>query len=243
MHKIILVCFLGISLIACGTAGKKPVKAVDKLAFAGELLTFSEEINGRPESNVRMIIVDGYLRIDDGPQSEDYLLFDRTSKIIYNIVAEDKTILVMDAQDNDEQKKLKAPFPILWNVISQTSHVLMRTNDENATSATYYQLKLNQKDCYNLVAIDQGMEKPLAALREYRQALANQLKTQYIPQKGRACYEAVNIFTPLNHLVQGFPVREWSAYGYQRFLADYRKMIIFPERLFELPEGYKRVDI
>lgn len=253
MFKIIqniLILVVTINLFACGAIDSRnntPQTTKDdtskELEFAGDILTFSEIIGDQPETNTRMIVTKNYLRMDDGSDSENFLLFDRLNKIIYNIVADDKTVMTMDSQDKKEDANLKPPFPILWNVESQTSHALMKTDDQNSASATHYRFKLNQKECYNLVALDHGMDEPLAAMREFRQALANQLKSQYSQQEGQECYEAVNIFTPINHLHQGFPIREWSVYGYQRFLVDYRKKIIFPKRLFQLPEGYARLKI
>lgn len=250
MYKIIqtvLVSLFSLHLSGCGinllkTDGEQK-KDNARLEFAGDLLNFSEIAEGQRETNVRMIITDGFLRIDDGPKSEDYVLFDRAAKIIYNVVAEEKNIMVIDSQDETHNIELSPAYPILWNVESQTSHALMRSDDKNAASATHYRLKLNQKECYNLVAVDHGMEKPLAAIREFRSALANQLKKHYRAQEGQECYEAINIFTPLNHLHQGFPIREWSVYGYQRFLIEHRRMIIFPERLFKLPENYTRTKL
>ncbi len=251
--NVIVVSILSITLMACGSivskkADKQALK-VDNLEFAGEILTFSEVLPGQAESTVRMIITKGFLRIDDGPKAEDYLLFDRKTQVIYNVVAEEKNILIMGSVTDKSnknakqlEKQLKVPFPILWNVESQTSNALMRTDDTRAASATHYRLILNKKECYNLVTVDQGMEKPLAAIREYRQALAEQLKRNYSHQKGQECYEAITVFTPLNHLHQGFPMREWSAYGYQRFLVNHQTMIIFPQRLFELPENYSRME-
>jgi len=245
--KIILVFISALGLIACSSHVIKPDSnensEVEKLKFAGDMLNFSEIIGDQPESGVRMIITDDFLRMDDGPKSPDFVLYDRNKKIIYNVLAEEKSIMVIENNSDTQVQKLKPPFSLLWNVESQTSHALMRSDDKNSASATHYRLKLNQKECYNLVAVDQGMDKPLAALREFRQALADQLKKQYKPQKGQECYEAVNIFSPLNHLHQGFPIREWSVYGYQRFLIGHRKKIIFPKRLFELPEGYSSMKL
>ena len=249
MYKIInvfLIIFLGLTTISCSTLESKVEKKDDKLEFAGDILNFSEVFADQPEENVRMIITNGYLRIDDGPQAEDFILYNRRNKIIYNVVSEEKSIMVIDSQDAVHDKKskgVKPAFPILWNVESQTSNALMRSDDKNSASATHYRLKLNQKECYNLVTVDQGMENPLNAMREFRQSLAAHLKTQYKPQDGQECYEAVNIFTPINHLHQGFPIREWSIYGYQRFLVNHRKMIIFPKKLFELPEGFEKINL
>ncbi|MDH3326365.1 MAG: hypothetical protein OEM38_06585 [Gammaproteobacteria bacterium] len=247
--QIFLALLLGMNLFSCSVIDRKNTAELqkhentDKLKFAGDMLSFSEKIGDESETNSRMIVTEGYLRIDDGPKSVDFVLFDRANKVIYNVIAEEKSIMVIDSQDEAHLLKLKSDFPILWNVESQTSHALVKNDDQNSASATHYSLKLNQKECYNLVALDQGMDKPLAALREFRQALANQLMSQYKRQQGQECYEAVNVFTPLNHLHQGFPIREWSIYGYQRFLVDYRKMIIFPKRLFMLPEGYSQIKI
>jgi len=230
MHKIILFILFGLST-ACTVSPEKNTKELPNLEYAGDLLVFSEVMDQREEEMVRMLVTKNYLRIDSGPNAEDYILFDRNKKLIFNVIAEEKSIMQIDTEKFDRSPAYK----IRWNVESQTSSALMRSDDNGAASATYYHLKLNDKSCYNIVTVDKGMEEPLAALKEYRESLSHQLKRYYRPDKGQECFEAVNIFTPLHHLHKGFPIREWSAYGYQRFLVDYKKKIIFPKSLFELP--------
>ena len=65
----------------------------------------------------------------------------------------------------------------------------------------------------------------------------------YVRIPGQECDEAINIFEPTKPLQYGFPFREWSSYGYQRFLVDYKKNIIFPEALFKLPDDYQRLSL
>ena len=235
MYKKIILIASTLTLFSCTITPTNSVKPKKTPAYSGDLLQFNETRDAQ-ESTPRMIITDNWLRIDEGKDTDDFVLYDRREKLIYNIVMEEKSILIMDTTASD----VKADFPLNWKVKSEKSNMLMRTDDTTAARSVHYNFSLNGKSCYDTVALDKGMDAPLTAIKEYRQALANQLKKYYKPAKGENCAEAIKILSPNIHLKQGFPVREWSNYGYQRFLVDYRQKIIFPERLFQLPEGFSK---
>jgi len=240
LYRTIIAGFL-IMLVSYGCT-QQPVKSklqqekTLKPENAGYLLVFTEMRPNEPESTLRMIITDKHMRIDEGPQSEDYILFDRSSKVISNVVAEDESIMVI----NPGEQKTKAPFPLRWIIESQTSQALMRSDNSNEASATHFLYYLNDKPCYNLVTIDNHLVATLDAMREYNLVLANELKRNYREMDAQQCYEAINIFDPNLRLQNGFPLREWSSYGYQRFLVDFKNDVIFPKTMFELPTNYKK---
>jgi len=238
----IIVLFVSLFLFACVSNVTKQTKSVEKEEKpenAGYLLMFSENRPHEPEASIRMIITDKFLRIDEGPKSEDFILFNRQSKNIFNVVKEDTSILTIKSV----QKNIEPPFPLRWIIESQTSQALMRSQNSEDTAATHYLYYLNDEPCYNLVTINNQLVETLDAMREYNQVLANELKSNYHQLEGQQCQEAINIFDPNIRLQYGFPLREWSVYGYQRFLVDFKKDIIFPASLFELPENYQNITL
>ena len=234
--------FTVLFLCACTFKSTKPNPSdakITKPANAGYMLMFTEMRPSEPEASVRMIITDEFLRMDEGPRSEDFILFNRQSKTIYNVVKDDQSILKIQPSE----KILTAPFPLRWVIKSETSQALMRTQNSNEASATHYSYQLNDKPCYNMVTINNHLVETLDAMREYNRVLGNELKSNYREMEGQQCQEAILIFEPNIRYQYGFPLREWSVYGYQRFLVDFKKDVIFPESLFVLPKEYKTITI
>ena len=236
----ILPIIFCVFLFGCASQGAKHnnnSQKNTKPSNAGYLLLFSEKRPNETEHSVRMMITDDYLRIDEGPQSQDYELFDRHNKSITEVTGETESIHYVNPTD----QHVRPTFPVRWVIESQTSQALMRTQQNNQASATHYLFYLNDEPCYNLVTIDNHLTETLDALREYNRVIANDLKSNYQMSENRHCSDAINIFDPNVRLQYGFPLREWGQYGYQRFLVDFQKDVIFPESLFKSPKRHEDI--
>ncbi|MDX1812734.1 MAG: hypothetical protein R3240_12335, partial [Gammaproteobacteria bacterium] len=115
---------------------------------------------------------------------------------------------------------------------------VMKSNVEGKAPAQHHKMNLNNNACYDVVALKNILQKEAIALQEYYAVLGAELKRSYMPSEETACFDSVNILDPEKRYSFGFPYREWSAYGYQRFLLNYRERIIFPDSLFKIPENY-----
>ncbi|MDX1812424.1 MAG: hypothetical protein R3240_10780, partial [Gammaproteobacteria bacterium] len=82
---------------------------------AGTILYFEETLPEEPKSQVRMIITDNYLRLDEGRDSEDFILFDRKKKQIFNVVKSDETVMVMSPEPTVNSQ------PPEWQLSSEDS--------------------------------------------------------------------------------------------------------------------------
>jgi len=61
------------------------------------LLQFSEhEVDGRP-FETRMLVTEGFLRIDGGTGADGFLLLDRDKRTIYSVSDLDKTVIVIES--------------------------------------------------------------------------------------------------------------------------------------------------
>ena len=236
---VVMMFLLLLLISACGLKSHSVLSptAMENNEVTGVLLLYTEmDVSGQ-ESAVRLLVTKEIMRIDAGPGEENYVLYDRVKKIFFHVVGDQQTVAVKPMKNN----VMSAGFAIHWQVESQTSHAVMRQSANDSAQATHYQFMLNDQDCYNVVTVESAYQDVLDAIREYRQALANQAKESYLQKQRSQCQDAVEIFNPDVYLKYGLPIREWSAYGSSRFLVNYRQRLIFPVELFQLPEGFVQI--
>jgi hypothetical protein len=239
----IVVC-LSLWLNACATGntanekdfGDKSQKASDQKNM-GTMLIFSEREAGSESFTTRIFINSKYMRMSDSLSPADFVLFDRAERTIYNVTRDEKSILVIRNKPHD----VKPPIEINYVEESQPSNAIPKINGRKAT---HYQYLANGKRCYDSVALGEDfMPDVLAALREFRQVLANEHASSVnnTPREMMdACEMAVNVFYATKHMDHGLPIREWNTRGYQRFMKDYRENVSAPDSSFELPKDFQQ---
>lgn len=236
MKSIVLLLSSIMLLTACAQQQirHEPVSVAEP--DKGWVILFQEKRPFEDDGPVRMSVTQKFLRLDDGKDSSDFVLFDRTAKIIYNVVHDDKSTLVIR-----ERKIVMPDRPAYeWTVEKTKSNALMRSGDKNETNAMYYEYSINNTRCYSVVSVEAMLPEVLQAMREYRQVLGGELARSYMQsdEPSVLCDAAVNIIEPQKVYETGFPIREWNDFGYQRFVMDYRWDVVFKKNLFVLPSGY-----
>lgn len=220
-----------------GVEGKGSQSSSDDKKNIGTLLIFSEREAGSESFTTRIFVSARYMRMSDSLSPADFVLFNRAERTIYNVTRDEKSILVI----RDKPHNVKPPIDIKYEEESQPSNAIPKINGRQAT---HYQYLANGKRCYDSVVLGGDfMPEVLAALREFRQVLANEHANSInnVPREMMdACDMAVNVFYATKHMDHGIPIREWNTRGYQRFLKDYRENIIAPISSFELPKDFKQ---
>lgn len=247
--KALLTCVCLLLLAGCDneTANRNSETAGDKAQAAttssGKLvqattLRFEEQEEGVEPYPLRMIVTKQFLRMDDGPDAKSYLLLDRAKKTIYNVNAEDRTILEIPG------RKIILPEegrPDL-EVTEQDSRDMPSFG---ARQPVYKTLSVGNKACYNVIAIPELMPDTVAAMREYLQTLSSQ-QIENLDKTPKAmrdpCMMANLVFYPTKHLEFGFPLREWDYRGFVREMVDFGKSEV-NSSLFSLPPDYRRMTL
>ena len=202
------------------------------------VLYFVEHEPGAEPYRTRMIITAGFLRMDGGADSEDFLLFDRADGTIYSVSGADRQILVIRPRPMDA----KPPASLTHKVVP----------DSNAFPAvgthkvSHYELLTNGKRCYDLYAAAELMPEAVVALRQYREVLAGQqAKTLAMmpADMQSACDLANNVFLPTRHLEHGFPVRLVDMTGKTIELVDYNTEFRATATMLRLPADYKHLRV
>ena len=241
--KLIYIVFaLGVLLwlSACATGGeaaggKDSQSSSENKNNMGPLLIFSEREAGSESFTTRIFVNSEYMHMSDSLSPADFVLFNRAERTIYNVTRDEKSILVI----RDRPHNIKPPIEIKYEEESQPSSAIPRINGRQAT---HYQYLANGKRCYDAVVLGGDfMPDVLAALREFRQVLANEHASSVNNEPKEmmdACDMAVNVFFATKHMDHGIPIREWNTKGYQRFLKDYRENLAAPDSTFVLPKDY-----
>jgi len=201
-------------------------------------LYYVEQSKGAQPQKVRMLVSAKFVRIDDGHDGNDYLLFDRASRTIYSVSSTAKQTLVIAARARTQEPPMaltdrvevdNAKFP---SVAGQEVH--------------HYRLLTNDKLCYDLHAAQNLLPQAVAGLREYYETLAGQqaVTIAITPKEFLSpCDLANHVFAPSRQLAHGLPVRMVDANGKVTELMDFRQRFAGAERLFTLPADYPRLPI
>jgi hypothetical protein len=199
-------------------------------------LSFSESSPDGDTYPVRMLVSEGFLRIEDGDARDGFIVFDRAKKIVYSVSHTDKTTLVLSAQ----QVLLDAPKAFVHKVERDGE----KLPNVGGRAVTHYRLLTNRERCFDVYAADGLLPEALAALREYHRTLAGeQAAMQALVPAGfqSACDLAEYVFLPARHLEFGFPVRQISRAGVVRQLLDFKTGVPVEKGLFDVPAEYKQI--
>ena len=235
----VVTVVLLVSMVACSTSSKKTSGSeADK--DLGVFLTYSERDENKNNYLVSIFINSQFMHMSDDHSKNDYVLFDRKKREIYNVNSEDKTILVIKSR----AVTVKPPLDIQYKIISKPSAAIPQVQ---GNTATHYRFEVNGKQCYDAVSMELTfMPDALKAMKEYRNVLAGEhAKTvNNIPKDMLdACDLALNVFYPNKYLDNGLPMREWDRKGYRRFLVQYKFNYKLPEENLTLPDGYEKYSI
>jgi hypothetical protein len=196
---------------------------------------FDENEVGLKPYIARMLVSDAYLRIDDGHNDGDFVLYDRRQRQIHSVTHEEQSILRI----TDRPIEIESPVLLELSVERSADASAPQISGK---STEHIVLSVNGKECQNIITVNGLLEKVNRARQEYLSTLAgeqaaNLAKTPI--ELLTPCMLAKLIFAPTWHLDFGFPIHEWDYRGFARSLVNYRERAAVDPGLFELPQGYR----
>jgi len=186
-----------------------------------------------------MMVSDRYIRIDDGEQSDGYVLFDRYKKRIFSVVNENESILVVDPiyphQDVPDDLQIRS------ELLAMDEAPLI-----SGVKPSYYQFHANDTLCYHLVAAEGFLPEVTKALQDYQLILAAQQQEtlESTPEELQTpCFLANYVYAPIVYISKGFPLEQWDETGYHRSLSSVKDDVSVDPSVFMLPENYEYFSI
>ncbi|MBW9258969.1 MAG: hypothetical protein K1562_15250 [Candidatus Thiodiazotropha sp. (ex. Lucinisca nassula)] len=184
----------------------------------------------------RMLVTEQMVRIDQGSDSADFILFDRAEQVIYSVDSEERTVLVINPKPVNQPDNQLPDIKVQAKDVGEAPLVAGR-------KAQHWALLVNGQPCQEAMVLPEVMTKSVAALGEYLGLLAKQHKITMsgVPMAYRDdCADAIQVYAPDALQVKGLPLRSWDINGNQQALTDYSESETVDAELFNLPEAFTR---
>jgi len=212
-----------LTLLLCGLAlgaqadNMVEVNFMDQQADAGGYVT-------------RYLVTERYLRMDYGQDRDDFVLFDRQTHRVYNVLHEQKQILLI------EPGAVTLPKPEKWKV---SEDMLV---DERGKRT--FDILVNGVRCSRITASPTFLPEVAQALGDFNELMRSAQNATFLatPAEMRhPCEMARYVFEPMTWLKHGLPLHEANTDGSIRRLLNYQTGL--PERrgVFALPQSYRTI--
>ena len=211
----------GLALFACVSA-----QAADMIE-----LRYQDSEDGAPAYQTRILVTDRHLRMDDGHDDADFVLFDRKTGKVSNVMHERKMLMAMHGA------KLPQNPSYSYRVERKVTPVRAGT--------VRVQVLADGKLCSETVAVEKLYPDVARALAEYRAALASTQWTTYrnTPAELRQDCDLVHhVWQTDMALSQGLPIEERDYAGRVRQYVSGETRKLQPE-LFVLPVNYESLEL
>ena len=202
-------------------------------------LTFMEQEQGIEPYQVRMLVSAEYLRIDDGPDAEGFLLLRRADGMVFSIVHENASVLDIPRRD------VPGTPPIPVNPQDEYTPDPAAPQVSGKMVVNYRQ-HFDGATCFSAVIADDLLPDVRAALTELNLTLAGQqMQTlgNFPPESITPCLLARLVYARQSFLSRGLPLAEWDESGYRRRLMDFHRVEDLPADTFLIPPDYEHFQI
>ena len=219
---IFVLCFNSFSILA----------DVDVTSFM-----YEEKESGTEAVNVRYLVSEKFLRIDNGALQDDFLLFDRQNKTIYSVNQVDRSILVI--------KSYQWRSPEFSFAVKVNKKTLDNAPEIMGKKVMDYSVSVNDEMCHRVQLLPDAYSNEMKAFIEYQNVLSGQQAKiiSHTPAEMQApCFLVDQVYNAGNYYHLGLPVQEWHSRGYVKLLRDYKQLKLADE-WFVLPEGFDRYSL
>ncbi len=197
-------------------------------------LIFEESEPGVKPYRSRMLLSRDGLRLDDGSDDGDFILFDRNTREIHSFNRDDRTEMVIPPR-----QVAPVDFELRYEQSAQPLEDAPKVAGKTPVEHHY---RADGKLCRRSVNAPGLLPEFTAVLRDYEQQLAEQGKQTLarMPADVReSCYMSNNLIHPVDYYEGGFPLFVIDDHQRSRRLVGYRETEV-PQRRMQPLRGYRR---
>lgn len=195
---------------------------------------YEEKESGTDVIQVRYLVTDRYIRIDEGSADDNFILYDDSARQVLSINHADHTILVIDNSD--------------WQVPHFSfEHKLEKATLEQAPEVAgkkvkSYQLRAGGETCTDVQYLPGMFPAQMALFKRYQQVLSAQqvrgLNNTPLDMQ-TPCFLLDQVYNEGDYYDLGLPIQLWHARGYAKILKSFDDIKV-ESQLFKLPDNYSR---
>ncbi len=208
-------------------------------AVKADVLAYRVQESGSEPYTSRFLVTPRWLRLDQGEGTDGYLLYDREKQIIHDVSDADRTVLEIDAPAGRRGGQ-PAGLRLSVTPVAEPGGPSIR-----GIKPRHYRLRVNGKDCQEIVVLPDAMSNAVGAWREFSSRLADQQWTTLanMPAGSQSeCDLVTHVYAPNRGLSLGLPVY-WHIPDKDRALQNYASGRHVADALFTLPKGYRRIGL
>ncbi len=227
MIKILIFC-VGLVSVPAVIAQSPPSIPVIQV-------TFEESEPGFYPYITRMLLSRRYLRIDDGQDDGDFVLFDRVFGNVHNINHEERTEVIIQRQPPSRAMHASIDIHI-------EPRPLLDAPKIGGIQAVQHRYYAGAELCRESINFDGLLPDFVEALAHYQQVLVQQslLTLDDLPTSVKTpCYLVNNFFHASDYLRAGFPAMVADNDNKRRTLLEFGQLEI-PASLLRRPQNYSR---
>ncbi|HED19903.1 MAG TPA: hypothetical protein ENI74_10445 [Gammaproteobacteria bacterium] len=203
----------------------------------GSVLWYLEQEPGIEPYKVRYLVTENFMRSDEGDGEGGFALFNRSTRQIYSVDPEVRTVLSIDGQGKTPKTPRRLDISIKQHVDSEFPRIAGKV-------PVTVELNAGGELCDSAVVIPGFPGPARAAFQEFARSLAIQQKRTLAntPSEYQTpCFLSRYIYAGDFYLQQGVPLLEWDGKGKRRELINFQIGVGLDEHLFELPEGFETI--
>ncbi len=182
----------------------------------------------------RLLVSDRFLRMDDGQDQDDFILFDLQTQQTHSVNHETKLLIKLKPAPA-RQVQFKLDYQVTMKPLQDAPAIA-------GQQPTEYQFFANGQLCRLSINASALLPRATRALAQYEQQIAerNKLSIEQVPASVKTrCYLANNILHSVDYLQGGFPLMVMDHKGRQKRLLEFSK-VKKPAAIFSLPDNYRQ---
>jgi len=211
---------------------KKELQQVYKLEYL-------EREQGIDEYETVMLVSDRFIRIDQAGETDGYIIYDDSKKVIYSVSHADKNVLVIKQQAFSE-----ADSPVKKEV-----EYLPLSDAPKISGHTVYNYRVyvagDEETCTEVQLAENLLPEVTAILKKYQLVVAGQqarMTDNKITDMQTACYYIDQIYNTGAYYDKGLPIQEWHSNESSKILTSYKEISVSSDK-FTIPENYRQFSI
>lgn len=189
---------------------------------------------------VRYIITNQFLRIDEGRASDGYILFDDKKNTIFSVSHNNKSVLKVAPDDHAVPDSVLTLEKNLKLEEKERSDIKLPMIGVHQVIA--YELSGGQSICTEYSVAEKLLPEVIPMLLRYEKVISKNSRRNLINQPKEYltdCMLINDIFAAGKYLQRGFPVMLAKKDGLRRLLINYNAKQEIEGSLFSLPAGYR----
>ena len=218
-------------LLAAGAVSAEQVMA--------QRLVYQVEEPGIEPYASRMLVTADHLRMDEGEGGEGYTLFDRRTRVIYNVDPADHTVLVIDPPS------IERPEPPVPLVLAEERLPNPELPKVAGVHAEHRRLLAAGRVCSEIFSAPGLMAEAVAVMAAFYERLGDQhalVMLAYPEDTGDPCDLADHIYAPGRRYRYGLPLTLRSVFKTET-LESFEEDVAVDGDLFRVPEGYRQISM